>query len=438
MFILHCLMVLSAGLCPPTKCNVVSVSQPGIIAVARVDATSDRPVLVRSGVSEPGSTATAPTGITVAVLGSQKDDEDDANIAAGGPWLGIQFGPVPKPLAVHLNLPDGVGQMILNVVKDSPADDVGFGQYDVIVALDGEDVSSDIESFLDVVRTFAPGDTHRVSYYQGGKRIDSDIQVGTRPAEFGGYKYEHQPEAISRSRVFGRSGMLEKDDEGNWVFKGFDSEHMPKFWVDIPELKDLDFNFDFQFPGLDKNVFIHRGGKGQSVRIERDADGRITVSKTATEDDRKETTSKTYENEDELQREDPEAYDLFKSGGGATIWEWGDDDSPIRFRFDGSHFGLGPDFQKKLNERIRESQKSIEELQQQWQSPKAVPGDGLRFFRRPETSFEINSDGSIRATVRKGGQELVQTFDDENAMKRTNPNLYKKFRQLQNGDDSKP
>jgi len=43
------------------------------------------------------------------------------NIEAGGPWLGIQFGPVPKPLAAHLGIDPGEGQMVLNVVEGSPS-----------------------------------------------------------------------------------------------------------------------------------------------------------------------------------------------------------------------------------------------------------------------------------------------------------------------------
>ena len=436
MLILHSLLMFSAGFCPPAKCEVVCVGQPGVVAIATSGANDPRLFMVKSGVSEPGRAAAVPMVIATAFATGHDHDEDDANIAAGGPWLGIQFGPVPKPLTIHLNLPDGVGQMILNVVKDSPADELGFEQYDVIVSFDGEDVSSDMEGFLDAVRAFEPGESHRVSYYQGGKRIDSDILVGTRPADFGGYKYEHQPEAISRSRVFGRSGMIEKDDEGNWVFGGFDSEHMPKLWLDIPEMNELDLNLDFKFPGFERNVFIHRAGEGQSVRIKRDADGKITVSRTESVDDGKETNTRTYENGEELEREDPEAYKLYKKGGGAVIWNWGGNEkNPFSFKFDGTQFGPGSEFQKEIQERIRESQRSVEELQKSWNVPNNMKRGGFRIFnRRPETSFEINDNGSIRVTVRKDGQELVQNFKSERAMKRSNPELHEKYRQLQDGD----
>lgn len=437
MLILHTMMMLSAGLCPPVKCELATIGQPGVVTVTTSGVNVARPVMVRSGVSEPGGVAGGPWVVATAIATGPEHDEDDANIAAGGPWLGIQFGPVPKPLAAHLNLPEGVGQMILNVVKESPADDVGFEQFDVIVSLDGADVSSDMEGFLDAVRAFGPGETHRVSYYQGGKRIDSDIQVGTRPADFGGYKYEHQPEAISRSRVFGRSGMIQKDDEGNWVFEGFDAEHMPKFWTDIPEMKDLDLNFNLKLPGLDKHMFIYRSGEGQSVRIQRDADGKITVSRTETVDANKETTTTTYENEDEFKRQDPEAYKFYNDGGGATTWNWsGGGQTPFMFKFDGTQFGPGSDFHEKLQERMKQSHKAIEELQGNWKAPKNLKRDGFRIFdRRPETSFEINNDGSIRVIVRKDGQELVQTFESERAMKRANPELHEKYRQLQDGDE---
>src|SRR5258707_12445768 len=57
-----------------------------------------------------------------------------ANIEPGGPWLGIQFGPVSKATVSQLHLSSG--QMVINIHENSPADQAGLQQYDVITAID--------------------------------------------------------------------------------------------------------------------------------------------------------------------------------------------------------------------------------------------------------------------------------------------------------------
>ncbi len=90
-----------------------------------------------------------------------------ADLPAGGPWLGVQFGPVPKPLAAHLKLGDEKGQMILNVAEGSPADVAGLQQYDVITALDGQSATGDIGAFLEVVRSWLPNQSHSLTIMRG-------------------------------------------------------------------------------------------------------------------------------------------------------------------------------------------------------------------------------------------------------------------------------
>jgi serine protease Do len=112
-------------------------------------------------------------------------------IQPGGPWLGIQFGPVPKPLAAHLGLEPGTGQMVLNIVEGSPADIAGMQQYDVITQIDSRPVVGEVESFIDILRTFAPGETRMLNVVRGSKPIQANLVIGARPedAEITKYKY---------------------------------------------------------------------------------------------------------------------------------------------------------------------------------------------------------------------------------------------------------
>src|ERR1043166_1642900 len=130
------------------------------------------------------------------------------NIEPGGPWLGIQFGPVSKATSAQLHL--GSGQLVINIHENSPADQAGLQQYDVITAIDGQNVSSNIDEFLGVVRAFKPGEVHNLGVVRGGQPLQITLTVGTRPEDVGAPKFRSDDEDFSQGQVFNRGGMLQK------------------------------------------------------------------------------------------------------------------------------------------------------------------------------------------------------------------------------------
>ena len=57
-------------------------------------------------------------------------------------WLGLQGAPLDSAvLRTHLQLADGVGIVVENVVKDSPAEKAGLRRHDVLIAVNGEQVT---------------------------------------------------------------------------------------------------------------------------------------------------------------------------------------------------------------------------------------------------------------------------------------------------------
>ncbi len=374
---------------------------------------------------------------------NEDDEPDDVlavvstahNIEPGGPWLGIQFGPVPKPLAAHLALDAEVGQMVLNVVEDSPADQAGLQQYDVIVRVDGQDVSADIAEFLDVVRGFAPNENHSFSLLRGGRSIDANVSIGTRPdsPEAWEYKFESEPPEVFGGQFFQRGGLLEKDDQGNWKMQRFTlPDSFDHIWQQFPAgdpLKDFawhgQLNFDVE--------------KGRSVRIERNEDGQITVTKTEKENGKESTTTNTYADEAEFEQKDPETYKLYNNQFGAG--------GGLGFHF--RHGGPGRIFMHRLDDDDLDLDIDIDEIMKETEEAiqEAMKGQGLHdpghgklfqravpapmFIGKPKTSFERNADGSIRVTTRQGGRELVETFASADALKEARPKLYEMYQELQ-------
>ncbi len=375
-------------------------------------------------------------------------------IEAGGPWLGIQFGPVPKPLASHLGIDDDLCLMILNVVEDSPADQAGLKQYDVIVNVKGGDVPGDVGEFLDIVRSFEPGDTPIFSLIRNGESVQATVTVGTRPESQAAttFKYDLPIEELSKDKVFNHGGFLCKDEDGNWSMKGIDNFQMhPKLkcFMNPGEGGDLEFKMDMLLdclPGHGLNVIVEKGQHGDTLKIER-ADDQITVTRTTTAEDGTETTTtEVYDGEDAVKASDPEAYEQLQACGGNLAF----------MNSDGSHISLQSlgdaevwmkDFHGDINIDLDDVLKNVhmahgqasenyEKAIKQFGGQLKKLHDGhhsfdIRMLNKASISFEVESDGKIRVSTRNGDEELVQVFDDVNELEKLRPDLFKKYNKLQ-------
>ena len=79
--------------------------------------------------------------------------------------------------AVGLDAPHGV--FIQDVDPDSPADRAGFQPYDVIVAVQGEQVATR-DDFVARIYDFRPGDVVEMDVVRGGEVREMSIQIGRR------------------------------------------------------------------------------------------------------------------------------------------------------------------------------------------------------------------------------------------------------------------
>ena len=394
--------------------------------VATADGPAGAPVWVVASADAPAAKGQK---IVVRKLGDDEDDDADVDTAkvnsidAGGPWLGVQFGPVPKPLATHLKVQSEVGQMILNVAENSPADSAGLQQYDVITQIDGQDVSAKIGEFMEKVRAFNPNETHTLSLLRGGQQTQAVITIGTRPDDFSNtkYKYETGMEDLAGNKVFGRGGMLEKDDQGNWVFKGFNMKNMPDVFKAMPDVGDMDFQFNFAVPGpggQGQKVFVYKD-KGTTLKINRDSDGKITVTRTEKDGGKANTTTTTYDNEDDLKAKDPDAYKAMTSG------PQGLPGMPHKFGL----FVPGP-----MDQDGQQWRDAAEQLKKHHEAMKKMGEEYPGMFvgvHKPRTSFETTPDGKIRVTVRHGEDELVENYNSADDLKAAKPDLYKKYERFQ-------
>ncbi len=125
---------------------------------------------------------------TVALAGEQE------NIAG---YLGVRLMPVPELLRVHLGLDEGAGQLIINIVIDSPADKAGLGCYDVITALNEQEVR-DYDKFVEAIQSAGAGAKVTLALISGGKKRNVTVHLKEAPTGPPDWKYKKTPLDINR------------------------------------------------------------------------------------------------------------------------------------------------------------------------------------------------------------------------------------------------
>lgn len=444
MFAIHMLTATVLACCPPSECSKGSApaAKPRTGQSEVTAAAPKAPVMLKRSALLPGKVVRLASlddqAGDVTVVGDEDGDafivsaKSAGAIPAGGPWLGLQFGPPSKPLRVQLGIEDGQGQMVLNIVQGGPADTAGLAQYDIITAIDGRSVPSELDKFIDMIKSFVPGESRSLTYIRDGKQANATLSIGSRPedVETSQYKYEVEAEALSQNQVSNFGRILEKDKDGNWVMRDLGKlENIPDdVWKMFPQ---GGFTFQGGPGGSHENIVIEQNINGATVKIERKDGGDITVTRTTEENGATNTTVKTYSNEDELKAADAEAHKML-SGSKTDLGQLGRDQQMFQKRF---NLMLPYTGQFRMHEDLaKQYQKQAEEMRKQAESYKALGGKGgagWLMARQPKTSFELQTDGSVRVTVRDGEQELVEQYRSVDEMKNSRPELYKKYQKLQ-------
>jgi serine protease Do len=104
----------------------------------------------------------------------------DEPLAATG-YLGVSTAPITSDLRFQQDLSVDSGAYVVGTLADGPADDVGIGQGDVIVSVDGRAVRSP-EDLGTVLDSLSPGDTVSVELVEdGGATRTVEVELAARP-----------------------------------------------------------------------------------------------------------------------------------------------------------------------------------------------------------------------------------------------------------------
>jgi len=103
-----------------------------------------------------------------------------AEKSANGGYIGVHLQDLTDEVRQGLDLKVSKGVLVSGVEEDSPADEAGIEEGDVIVAFNGTSVSSP-DQLRDAVRSVEPGDEGRVDVMRDGKSRTITVTVGDRP-----------------------------------------------------------------------------------------------------------------------------------------------------------------------------------------------------------------------------------------------------------------
>ncbi len=112
--------------------------------------------------------------VLIAPLASSKTDKPDKDA-----WMGVYTQSVSDDLAKGFKLPVEYGAIVNEVMADSPAEEAGLKENDVIVGFNGSKVT-DSDELVKFVEEGSAGDKVNLKIYRDGKERELTITLGTR------------------------------------------------------------------------------------------------------------------------------------------------------------------------------------------------------------------------------------------------------------------
>ncbi|MDN7701909.1 Do family serine endopeptidase [Burkholderia semiarida] len=95
-------------------------------------------------------------------------------------WIGVEPQDVTPEIAESFGLQQKSGAIVAGVLQGGPADKAGIRPGDILVNVNGEDIT-DTTKLLNVVAQIKPGTPTKVHVVRKGKQFDVNVVIGKRP-----------------------------------------------------------------------------------------------------------------------------------------------------------------------------------------------------------------------------------------------------------------
>lgn len=102
----------------------------------------------------------------------------------GAGWLGVGIQELTGKLRDKLDIDDDIkGVLVTEVYDDSPAEEAGIKDHDVIISIDGKR-SEDVSDLVDLVKSREPGTDVTVTVYRNGSELSLEATLAARKKTF--------------------------------------------------------------------------------------------------------------------------------------------------------------------------------------------------------------------------------------------------------------
>ncbi|AFQ49478.1 2-alkenal reductase [Burkholderia sp. A9] len=95
-------------------------------------------------------------------------------------WIGVEPQDVTPEIAESFGLQQKSGAIVAGVLQGGPADKAGIKPGDILVSVNGEDIT-DTTKLLNTVAQIKPGTPTKVHVVRKGKEFDVNVVIGKRP-----------------------------------------------------------------------------------------------------------------------------------------------------------------------------------------------------------------------------------------------------------------
>jgi serine protease DegQ len=95
-------------------------------------------------------------------------------------WIGVEPQDVTPEIAESFNLDQKTGAIVAGVLKNGPADRAGIKPGDILVSVDGQDIT-DTTRLLNLIAQIKPGTNAKIHLVRKNREMDLDVMIGKRP-----------------------------------------------------------------------------------------------------------------------------------------------------------------------------------------------------------------------------------------------------------------
>jgi C-terminal processing protease CtpA/Prc len=110
-------------------------------------------------------------------------DKKVKKIEEKGAFLGVYMDDLDKELIEKYDYPKSSGILIVGIVDDSPADEAGIEDYDIIYMVAGDKVTG-TKQFSELIRSKEPGEEISIIAYRDGEKMSFDVELAEKKTAY--------------------------------------------------------------------------------------------------------------------------------------------------------------------------------------------------------------------------------------------------------------